>query len=86
MPDPFEHLPDVTERRDDWAEWEAMMASPSTDIISSAWDALASHLTPAQREVAMRPGSAKIAPRDRANPQVVEEVCNEATSVGRSFS
>ena len=33
MPDPFEHLPDVTERRDDWAEWEAMTASPSADII-----------------------------------------------------
>jgi hypothetical protein len=56
MPDPFEHLPDVTERRDDWAEWEAMMASPSADIIPNAWDALAGRLTPAQRETAMRPG------------------------------
>jgi hypothetical protein len=48
MPDPFGYLPDVTERRDDWAEWEAMMASPPIDIIPNAWDALASRLTPAQ--------------------------------------
>ena len=27
MPDPFGYLPDVTEGRDDWAEWEAMMAA-----------------------------------------------------------
>ncbi len=40
MPDPFEYLPDVTQRRDDWAEWEAMMASPLTNIIPNAWDAL----------------------------------------------
>jgi hypothetical protein len=29
---------------------ETMMASPSTDIVRSAWEALASRLTPAQRE------------------------------------
>ncbi len=60
MPDPFQYLPDVTERHDDWGEWEAMMASPSTDIIPSAWEALAGRLTPAQREAAMRPGSALV--------------------------
>jgi hypothetical protein len=36
MPDSFGYLPDVTEPRDDWAEWEIMMASPSTDIIPNA--------------------------------------------------
>ena len=35
-----------------------MMASPSTDIVLNAWDALASRLKLAQREAAMRPGSA----------------------------
>ena len=55
--DRYEYLPDTTERRDDWAVWEAMMASPSTSIMSNAWDALAGRLTPAQREAAMRPGS-----------------------------
>jgi hypothetical protein len=38
VPDPFEHLPDATERRDDWAEWEAMMASPPAGIIPNAWE------------------------------------------------
>jgi hypothetical protein len=37
-----------------------MMVNPSTDIIPNAWDALASRLTPAQREAAMRPGSALV--------------------------
>jgi UvrD/REP helicase N-terminal domain len=37
-----------------------MMASRSTDIIPNAWDALAGRLTPAQREAAMRPGSALV--------------------------
>ena len=37
-----------------------MMASPSTDIVRSAWEALASRLTPAQRETAMRPRSALV--------------------------
>jgi DNA helicase-2/ATP-dependent DNA helicase PcrA len=60
MPEPLKYLPHVTERRDDWAEWEAMMASPPTDIIPNAWDALASRLTLAQREAAMRPGSALV--------------------------
>ncbi len=44
---PYEYLPDVTEGRDDWAEWEAMMASPSTDIVPNAWETLAGRLTPA---------------------------------------
>src|SRR5208283_452001 len=57
---PYEYLPDVTEGRDDWAEWEAMMASPSTDIVPNAWETLVGRLTPAQREAAMRPGSALV--------------------------
>ena len=60
MPDPFVYLPDVTERRDDWAEWGTMMASRSTDIIPNAWDALASRLTPARRDAAIRLGSALV--------------------------
>jgi len=37
-----------------------MMASPSTDIVPNAWETLAGRLTPAQREAAMRPGSALV--------------------------
>ncbi len=37
-----------------------MMASPSTDIVPNAWETLVGRLTPAQREAAMRPGSALV--------------------------
>jgi UvrD/REP helicase N-terminal domain len=63
MPDPFEDLPDVPGTRDDWAEWEATRANPSTDNIQNAWDAFTGRLTPAQREAAMRPGSALVLAR-----------------------
>ncbi len=39
-----------------------MMASPPAGIIPNAWEALASRLTPAQREAAMRPGSTLVLP------------------------
>ena len=60
MPSPFEHLLDITDGPDGWSEWKAMMANPSTDIVPNAWEALAGRLTPAQREAAMRPGSALV--------------------------
>ena len=60
MLDPFEYMLDVTPARDDWAEWEAMTASPSTNIVPNAWGTLAGRLTPAQREARMRPGSALV--------------------------
>ncbi len=36
------------------------MANSSTEIVRDAWEALAGRLTPAQREAAMRPGSALV--------------------------
>ena len=81
MPDPFGYLPDVTERRDDWAEWETMMASRSTDIIPNAWDALASRLTPARREAAMRPGSALVLAGEQ--PRETDAVLADEPAVAR---
>ena len=81
MPDPFEYLPDGTDGSDDWSEWEAMMASPSTDIIPNARDGLASRLSPARREAAMRPRSALVLAGEQ--PRETDAVLADEPDVAR---
>ena len=57
------------------------MASPSTDIIPSAWEALAGRLTPAQREAAMRPGSALLLAGEQ--PRETDAVLADEPAVAR---
>ncbi len=60
MTNPFDYLPDIGDAPDDWSEWEALSANPSSASVTNAWHDVGALLTPAQREAAMHSGSALV--------------------------
>ena len=60
MSNPSNSRPDIGEAPDDWSEWEALSANPSSASVTNAWDDVGALLTPARREAAMHSGSALV--------------------------